>query len=130
MKKQKINHPGMNQLETANPEKADSIENILFSSFEFTNELLSNEDLSDALAKGIKMIGNVMKVNQISYFKSHINEESKKLYSSKKIEWTLKDDKTNFHNELFSGIIFKDLEEVTDRFKKKSYIYNRKAFLI
>lgn len=129
MKKQKINHPGMNQLEVANPEKAVSIENILFSSFEFTNELLSNEDLSDALAKGIKMIGNAIKVDQISYFKSHVNEESKKLYSSKKMEWTLKDDKTNFHNELFSGIVFKDLEEMTDRFKKKeSFIYSRKDF--
>lgn len=64
-------------------------ERILCSSIHFTEELLSNKNIEEALRNGIRMLGKATKVDRVYYWENHYNEKSKQWLTSQKIEWCL-----------------------------------------
>lgn len=74
-----------------NKQKKELQERILRSSVNFTQELLTNKNLEEALANGIDMLGKATKVDRVYYWENHYQEESKQMVTSSKLEWYLDD---------------------------------------
>ncbi len=66
-------------------------ERILYSYMEFTEELLTNPISYDALANGIKLLGDATQVDRVYYWENHYNEDSKRWYTSQMLEWCMND---------------------------------------
>ncbi len=64
-------------------------ERILYSYMKFTEELLTNTDSYDALANAIKFLGDATQVDRVYYWENHYNEDTKRWYTSQKLEWCL-----------------------------------------
>lgn len=72
-----------------NKEESYIKERILYSSMDFTRELLANANHYDALAKGLEMLGNATQVDRVYYWENHYDDEAKKWLTSQKFEWCL-----------------------------------------
>lgn len=83
-------------------------ERILFSSMEFTQELLTNENPYDALTNGIEMLGNATQVDRVYYWENHYDEKSKKYLTSQRIEWCLGDIVQQIDNPELQNVTFEE----------------------
>lgn len=97
-------------------------ERILHSSIDFTKELLTNDDLYDALSKGIEMLGSATQVDRVYYWENHYDKDSDSWLTSQKIEWCLGNIEQQINNPELQNIPF---EEVGDFIEQLS---NNKSF--
>lgn len=75
--------------EHKNTQEKEIQERILYSTIDFTQELLTNKNLKEALASGIRMLGDATKVDRVYYWENHYDTESKQWLTSSKIDWHL-----------------------------------------
>lgn len=97
-------------------------ERILHSSIDFTKELLTNDDLYDALSKGIEMLGSATQVDRVYYWENHYDKDSDSWLTSQRIEWCLGNIEQQINNPELQNIPF---EEVGDFIEQLS---NNKSF--
>ena len=64
-------------------------ERILYSMILFTQELLTNEDSTNALSNGIAMLGNATRVDRVYYWENHYDDKINRWVTSQRFEWCL-----------------------------------------
>ncbi len=83
-------------------------ERILYSYMEFTEELLTNAISYDALANGIKLLGDATQVDRVYYWENHYNEESKRWYTSQMLEWCMNDMDQQIENPELQNVPYEE----------------------
>lgn len=97
--------------EYINKEQEEKKERILYSSMEFTQELLTNDNIDNALYNGIEMLGNATRVDRVYYWENHFDQASKKWLTSQKLEWCLGDVTQQIDNPELQDIAFEDVSD-------------------
>lgn len=92
-------------------DQEDTKERILYSTIEFTQELLTNKDHYSALSNGIEMLGNAAKVDRVYYWENHYDQQLGEWFTSQKIEWCLGNVHQQIDNPELQNVPF---EEVGD----------------
>ncbi len=86
-------------------------ERILYSTMEFTQELLTNENISKALSNGLAMLGNASQVDRVYYWENYFDEKSGEGFTSQKNEWCLGGIEEQIDNPELQNIPFKEAGE-------------------
>lgn len=91
-----------------NKEKNIIQERILRSSIDFTRELLTNNNLDEALSNGLQMIGNAAKVDRVYYWENNYCEDTKEWKTSQRLEWCQDNIETQIDNPELQNVLFED----------------------
>lgn len=83
-------------------------ERILYSYMKFTEELLTNSDSYDALANGIKLLGEATQVDRVYYWENDYDENTKKWYTSQKLEWCMDDVDQQIENPELQNVPYEE----------------------
>lgn len=86
-------------------------ERILYSTIDFTQELLTNNNIEEALANGIKMLGNATKVDRVYFWENHYDHKSEQWLTSSKINWYLDESQSTIPDSALQNIPFKRLAD-------------------
>lgn len=81
-------------------------ERILYSAMDFTQELLTNDNLDHALSNGIHMLGNATQVDRVYYWENHYDQQSKRWLTSQKFEWCLHNVESQMDNPKLQNVPF------------------------
>lgn len=98
-----------------NKQKNEMQERILRASMDFTQELLTNKNIEEALSNGIEMLGDATKMDRVYYWENKYNEKANDWVTSRKIEWSLNSASREIDNSKYQDIPFGEL----DYFMKK-----------
>lgn len=93
-----------------NKQKNEMQERILRSSMDFTQELLTNKNIEEALSNGIEMLGEATKMDRVYYWENKYNEESREWLTSRKIEWSPDMEDHEFDHSKYQDIPFNELD--------------------
>jgi signal transduction histidine kinase/DNA-binding response OmpR family regulator len=78
------------------------------------SELLNEENLSDAIIKGMTLIGKSSKVSRVYFFENHYDAIADTWYTSQRMEWNAGDSAAQINNPLLQNIPFDDFGSFFD----------------
>lgn len=102
----------------AQKERANS---ILYTTIEFTKELLTYKDYNKALIKGISSLGMATDVDRVYYWENHLDKKDNKWYTSQKVEWTNLNVTPEVDNPLMQNLAFEDIWDFIDILSKSDH---------
>ena len=93
-------------------EKLKKKDQLLYAVSQATHLLLSNTDLNQAIASGIKILGTKTVVNRVYVFKNKYEEETGKWFTSIIHEWNSGDQESRIDNPRMSNLSFETIEPI------------------
>ncbi len=97
-----------------NKQKNEIQEKILRSSLDFTQELLTNTNIKEALINGIEMLGKATEVERVYYWENEYVKDSDQWVTSRKIEWCLDETHQKSNDAYYQNIPFESIQDFID----------------
>lgn len=72
------------------------------------SELLNEDDLNNAINRGMTLIGKASKVSRVYFFENKYDADAEAWYTSQRMEWNAGDSKPQINNPLLQNLSFDD----------------------